>query len=223
MLVAGIVGGNEKSKTANLISSIFSAAGKKVSIIDSKNLIEMKTNQVKGYISELEKNNIDILILKINFTEICKPSLDYLHFDIMIYNDKADDIRDLDLEKNSIFTERAYSLLNEKGIVIVNVDDADLIKMLQGMRYYTVTYGFNSKASITTSSVGDIVDKDNFMCCLQRSITTKNGLVIEPQEYKLKIESVGLDTYNVLAAATFAIVNDINLNDIELLSLHYSQ
>ncbi|MCX8131112.1 MAG: glutamate ligase [Clostridia bacterium] len=219
MLLAGIVSGDDNSRTANIINSIFTAAGRKVSILDSKILNELKQNQIKDYMKELEKNNVDILILKINFSDLNNSAFESLNFDIMVYNDKADYIKVANVNNDQAALEKAKTLLDEKGIVIVNIDDKELIRLLQGMKYYVVTYGFNSKASMTTSSVGDILDKDSFMCCLQRTISATNGQTIEPQEYKLRIEATGMDVYNVLAAAAFAVVNGIDLSGVEQLTL----
>ena len=66
--------------------------------------------------------------------------------------------------------EKNIFIISEKGVAIVNSDDNDLSSFLSGIKHYIVTYGFNLKASITTSSVGDFMDKDDIMCCLQRTI-----------------------------------------------------
>lgn len=214
MLIAGIIGHEGKSKTANLINSFFSSTGKRVSIIDTKSLVELGNYRIKSYISELGKNNVDILILKIDLMDIEKETFNNIHFDIMIYIDKADDLKETESEHYNNLMRKNFSLLDEKGIAIVNIDDDSLLQVLHGLKNNTVTYGFNSKASITTSSIGDIVSKENFMCCLQRTISTKSGLLVEPQEYSIKIETSGMNSYNVLAAATFAIVNGVDLNSL---------
>jgi UDP-N-acetylmuramate-alanine ligase len=221
MLIAGIIGHEGKSKTAILINSFFASTGKRVSIIDAKSLVDLGNYRVKSYISELDKNNIDILILKIELKDIEKEIFNNIHFDIMIYIDKADDLKEIEDEYYKDLVRKNFSLLDDKGIAIVNIDDNSLLQMLHGLKNYIVTYGFNSKASITTSSIGDIVSKENFMCCLQRTISTKNGVLIEPQEYSIKIETTGMNSYNVLAAATFAIVNGVDLNSAYFNSQRY--
>ena len=213
MLIAGIIGSEGKVQTASLINSILASKGKKVSVIDSASLLGLDGNRIKAYISELGKNNIDLLLLKAGISDIDK-FLDEVQFDIVIYTDKADDSRGPDRKEYSEKMERVFSLMADKGVAIVNVDDIDLITLLQGMKHSFVTYGFNTKASITTSSIGDRVFKDTFICCLQRSISTRNGKIIEPQEYKLKLEASEFDSHNVLAAASFAIINGIDLNNI---------
>lgn len=212
MLIAGIIGCEGKTKIANLINSILSSRGKKVSIVDSSHLMELDSKRIKCYLHELEKNNVHILILKINMADIENRIFNDFHFDIIIYTDKPDGLNTVDIPACRDLTGRVYSLLDEKGIVILNVDDVELVNFIQDMKYHVVTYGFNSKASITTSSIGDMVSEDGFMCCLQKTIAAKNGMVIEPQEYRITMESGEFNTYNILAAASFAIVNGVDLN-----------
>ena len=214
MLTAAIIGQSGKTRTANLVSSIFSTTGQKVSIIHSSDLAELDFKVIRNYMSELVKNGVHILILKINLSDMMKEVFNNIHFDIMIYTDKADDILRRDTENYSEIMRKIFSRLDQKGIVIANVDDDELVAFLQGMKCCTVTYGFNSKASITTSSVGDTISEDNFMCCLQRTISTRNGQLVEPQEYRIRLEPGQLDAYNVLAAASFALVNGVDLNTV---------
>ena len=215
VLIAGIIGQKDKGKTASLINSILYGAKKRISIIDSKSLSNLDTTRTKSYLRELGKNNIEILILKVDFADLGKELFDYLRFDIIIFTDKADNNNEANIDNHSELTRKAFSLLNEKGVAIVNADDNELIQFLQGINNYIVTYGFNLKASITTSSIGDLLAKDNFMCCLQRTIFTKNGRVIEPQEFKVNADLDGVDPYNILAAATFALVNGVDLNEMD--------
>jgi len=212
MLIAGIIGSEGKVQTANLINSILTSEGIKVSVIDTANLLGLEGNRIKAYISELEKNNVDLLLLKTGISDIDKVLSDELHFDVVIYTDKSEEITETDKHEYSEIMARAFSLIADKGVAIVNVDDIDLISLLQGMKHRFVTYGFNTKASITTSSIGDTLFKDSFICCLQRPISTCSGKLIEPQEYKLKLEAEEFDSHNVLAAASFAIINGIDLN-----------
>lgn len=214
MLIAGIIGSEGKVQTASLISSILASKGKKVSVIDSAILMEFDGKRIKAYVNELEKNDVDLLLVKTGISDVDKFLSDELQFDVVIYTDKAEDIAESDMHEYSEKMGRVFSLITDKGVAIVNVDDCDLISLLQGMKHRFVTYGFNTKASITTSSIGDTVFKDGFICCLQRSISTRSGKLIEPQEYKLKLEANEFDSHNVLAAASFAIINGIDLNNI---------
>ena len=212
MLIAGIAGSEGNLQTANLINNILSSTGKKISVVDSKNLLGANINRIRAYTYELEKNNTDILLLKINISDVEKFLSNDMHFDIMIYTGKLKSKPELGNTEMLEGMEKIFLLLADKGTAIVDVDDSDLIKMLQGRKHNVVTYGFNTKASVTTSSIGDVLFKDGFICCLQKTISARNGVLMEPQEYKLKLDSGELDTHDVLAAASFAIVNGVDLN-----------
>lgn len=214
MLIAGIISQSNKESTANLINSIFSASKKRFSIVDSKSLANIDVKRFKAYLAELLKNNTDILILKVNIFDLDKEIFNYLKFDIIIFTDKADDFKESISDAYKEGMKRAFALLDEKGIAIVNADDNELTNFLNGIKHYIITYGFNLKASITTSSVGDLVDKSDIMCCLQRTVFARNGSVIEPQEFIIKTQPEMYDPYNVLAAATFALVNGVDLNSL---------
>ena len=212
MLIAGIIGQNNKDKTSNLINHIFSNSKRRISIVDSKNFSNYDAKKIKNYFNELEKNNVDIVILKLDIRDLLKEIFYNFKFDVIIFTDKADEIDEDKIETYRKIMKKTFSLLSEKGVAIVNSDDNDVSSFLSGIKHYIVTYGFNLKASITTSSVGDFMDKDDIMCCLQRTIHTKNGKILEPQEFKVKADLNGMDPYNVLAAATFALINGVDIN-----------
>ncbi len=214
MIIAGIVGQNGINETSNLVNSILSSTSRKVSIVDSKNLVGLDAKRIKNYIAELGKNNVNIMVLKINVVDLEEQFFDGLRFDIIIYTDNARDPQETHVKSDGNLMGKIMSMLDDKGVIIVNEDDGELMSFLDGVKQHIVTYGFNSKASITTSSVGDTFFEDKFMCSLQKTISAKNGLLIEPQEYIIKVDSKETDSYNVLAAASFAIVNGIDLNSL---------
>lgn len=74
--------------------------------------------------------------------------------------------------------EKLKKLLKNTKYIIVNSDIQTNLKILEDVEASIITYGFNSKATITASSVSD----DEVLLCIQRNITTKKGKVIEPQE-----------------------------------------
>ena len=191
---------------------MLASKGEKVSVIDPAGMPGLDSRRITAYISELEKNNVDMLILKMDILDMYIS--DELRFDILIYTDKSNDISLIEKNEYTTRLEKVFSLIDEKGVAIVNVDDSEIIKLLNSRRHRVITYGFNTKASITTSSIGDTVFKDGFICCLQRSISTRGGKVIEPQEYKIHLDAGELDSHNLLAAASFAIVNGIDLNSL---------
>lgn len=223
MIVAGIVGHQGKIQTANLINSILSLTGKKVSVINSKSLAGLGSRLMKNYICELEKNNTDILVIKIDISDVADYTFNDLHFDVIIYTDQSDELSESEKQNHERIMRCIFKMIDEKGVAIINIDEGDALRLLEGARNHIVTYGFNSKASITTSSVGDSVFDDSFICCLQKTISAKDGQVIEPQEYRLNFCQDDIDRHSLLAAATFAIVNGIDLNALNGVSQGVSQ
>jgi len=213
MLIASIIGSESTTHIAGLINRLLSSNGKKVSVIDSSSLAGLDLKRIKAYTGELEKNNVDILLLKTRIYDAEKLFSGELKPDVVIYTEKEDKDCLSGKKEGSEKLKNIISLMGEKGIAIVNIDESGIDEALQGPGNNFVTYGFNARASVTTSSIGDTLFKDSFICCLQRPIPTHNGDIIEPQEYKLKLESGEIDSHDVLAAASFAIINGVDINN----------
>lgn len=211
MLLTGIIGKESGAKTTSLIISMFSLNSKKVDVIDSEFLSDFSLESFENYLRKLSETDADVIIFKINSDFIKKEFYKKLNFDIIIYQDKADDLFVGKIEEYKKIMKKIFLLLNKRGVAIVNIDDYALASFLHGMKYYVITYGFNKKASITASSIGDTLYNNDFMCCQQRVLLTRDGHEIEPQEYKINIDSKEVDPYSVLAATTFAIINNVDV------------
>lgn len=79
--------------------------------------------------------------------------------------------------------EMLKKLLENATYVIVNSDIEDNLKLLENIKATVITYGFNSKATITASSV----EEDEILLCIQRVLKDKNDKDIEVQEIKMPI------------------------------------
>lgn len=256
MIITGIVGEKNKTRTENVIKTFFNSLGKNVAVIDFVEVLNMskedyffpleenravsidfreccmceissliapykrsikinginRTGVFTKYLQYLDDLDVDILIFKINFSDVEREFFKFFKFDIIIYSDKVDYLKERDEKENKILTQKTLDLLKDEGIALVNVDNRDFIGLLNGLKNYIVTFGFNSKASITMSSVGDAVVGNEFLCCLQRTIYAKNGLKIEPQEYLIRLGDNDFSPYDILAATTFAIVTGMDIN-----------
>lgn len=86
-------------------------------------------------------------------------------------------------------------MLKETKYLIVNSDIETNLNVLDNLELTVITYGFNSKATITASSVTD----EEMLICVQRSLVDKNGKRIEPQEMnvgRIDKQEINLDGYN---------------------------
>ena len=67
---------------------------------------------------------------------------------------------------------------------ILNSDVKENLQLLENLDLRIITYGYNQKASITTSSVED----EKVIVCLQRGIKNIYQEEIEPQEIEMKMD-----------------------------------
>ena len=67
----------------------------------------------------------------------------------------------------------------------VTVLNADKKTPLADTRSLIVTYGLNSLATVTASSIRSEPEHGELFCCVQRSLITLKGRVIEPQEFSV--------------------------------------
>jgi UDP-N-acetylmuramyl tripeptide synthase len=209
VIISSITGTAEKSRITNLIKLFMSYYEPKISVTDIKRLSGLTDLQLKDYIDGLEKINTDILIIKNSLNELVKGLLSHINFDIMLFIDKAEDLKREKFEKYSRILRQDGVLINKNTVMIVNADYISVLELIESKQYYTVTYGYSSKAVVTASSVGDSMTENNYLCCIQKNINTIKGKIFEPQEFKIHMFQSSHNIYNILAAAAFTVVNGI--------------
>ena len=107
------------------------------------------------------------------------------------------------LQDITVYTSYVADQVKENGYLIVNADSSISPTPSRGN---IITYGFNSKASITASSVAD----EALQVCIQRGFKTIDQHFYEPQEFKTPCPS-SVNPINVLGAITACAVCDIQL------------
>ena len=85
------------------------------------------------------------------------------------------------------------SITNKIKFLIVNSDIPRNLEILKDLDVTLITYGFNSKATLTTSSIED----NRVMICLQRNLENIYGEEIESQEMKIETKKNG-NSYAVM-------------------------
>ena len=211
MIITGLAGyGDSLTQTSNLIYSILNSNNKKVSILDCKNLKDVKT--LKSYILEIQKNSSDFLILKIDSKNFDQKLLDYVQFDIILHNNETDPVYGWDIYNYDETIKKLLPYLSNEGTIILNEDFILNSSYLKDMEYVVVTYGFSSKADITTSSISDTLFGTEFIFYQQKSIKTIDGIYIYPQEYRINTDKTNTDIYTILGVVSFILVCGVNLN-----------
>lgn len=115
-------------------------------------------------------------------------------------------------EKTTILNE---SKLNEKNVIkriidsakylVVNADEEINLNLLQETNGKVITYGFNSKSTVTASSVKE----DGVLLCVQRNIENLEGKNIELQEFNINKTISKIPTNIVMGLATVLLLYGI--------------
>ena len=99
-----------------------------------------------------------------------------------IKNIKFETILVMDLKRVKTRENILNELFKNLKYLVINADMEDSLDVVNNMKLNIITFGFNSKSTITASSV-----EEEFLICLQRKIIDINGKVLEPQEIEVKI------------------------------------
>lgn len=194
MVKMAIVGDECADAMLNTISELFKMADVSV--------FSYKTTKY-GTFKQLASDAADIFIAPVSFylLERAKLSIDILVF----------------TRQSSLPDNGSLNLINENAIIIIEADDADIYKYLMGTRANLLTYGFNSKASITASSVEDNMERKFIQLCIQRSFKTINDVTVDAQEIPITFTpSKSSNILNEIAAITAALAYGINIRTISL-------
>ncbi len=99
--------------------------------------------------------------------------------------------------------EMLNELFKNSKYLIVNADMESDLEIINNMKLNVITFGFNSKSTITASSV-----EENLLICLQRKIVDINKNVLEPQEIRVKIENRKLSGchHNLMGIASVLLI-----------------
>ena len=79
--------------------------------------------------------------------------------------------------------EPLKKLLEKATYLVINSDIYSNLNLFENIKATVITYGFNSKATITASSVNE----EEMMLCIQSTLQDNSNKIIEPQEIKLAI------------------------------------
>lgn len=146
--------------------------------------IVAKNKEIQSIRKEIKVNNIEII-------EITKESIKNIR------NIKFEEVIFL---QNINFAEEEYKYMNEiisnAQYLILNGDiEIDILKKINLQKpIKLITFGFNSKSTITISSVND----EKIIVCLQRDIEKSNGEILECQEKQIICKNSKKIYYNLV-------------------------
>ncbi len=150
----------------------------------------------ESYIKKIQNNNE--IFNKYHIIFIKEKSIDNIKnikFETIIINREFNDEYSL----NKLIAKSKYLIINE------DIDMA--ISLLNDVNSNIITYGFNSKSTITMSSVTE----DSIQICVQRNILSKQN-EIEQQEISLTKEAES-EIYDIMLLISMLLI--YNKNDIK--------
>ena len=137
-------------------------------------------NKSKKYINKIIKEQIKTNQFQVIFiTEKNVDNLKNIHFDTIVINKK---INYLEYLKNNL----------DNSKIIINSDLNIDLSALKELNLHIISYGFNSKSTITISSNTE----DSIQICIQRNICIQ-GEKVEQQEIS-KSKKVNTDIYDIM-------------------------
>lgn len=86
-------------------------------------------------------------------------------------------------------------LLKNVKYLVINSDIGCNLNLLDNLEMTVITYGFNSKSTITASSVNE----EEVLVCVQRNILDVKKRKIEPQEIKIEMQNDASSTMAITA------------------------
>ena len=153
----------------------------------------------ENYIKKIQNNNS--VLKKYHIIFIRENSIDNIKnikFETIIVNREVED-------KDSL-----NKLIAKSEYVIVNEDIGTIIDLLKDIKSNIITYGFNSKSTITMSSVTD----DSIQVSVQRNIISKKSEV-EQQEISLNKEAKS-DVYDIMLLISLLLIhNNEDINNVK--------
>ena len=106
---------------------------------------------------------------------------------ILLKEENIDNFKNITFETIAIFSNKSNTfekkeimlkIIEKAKYIIINVDEEVIVEGLENIKANIISYGFNTKSIVTTSSVDD----DSMLICLQKVITSRIGNKIEEQE-----------------------------------------
>lgn len=162
------------------------------------------------YLKELESCKYQYVIVIIKDVNHYVNELIKIKFDILIMGVDNEEMLS-GLPEDCL--NQLVLALNKNGYIILNADYTLILNAVRGIQCQFITVGYNSKASITTSSIGDFIENEFFLCSLQRNITSLSGKIILPQEIKSKsLPSFRDNVYTQLVVVAFALITELKLD-----------
>ena len=120
-----------------------------------------------------------------------------------IKNIRFETILVMDLKRVKTKENILNELFENAKYIVINADMEESLDMINNMKLNIITFGFNSKSTITASSV-----EEEILICLQRKIVNIEGKSLETQEIEAKVEDKKLlkNIHNLMGISSILLI-----------------
>ncbi len=154
-------------------------------------IVSKNEDKVREYIKLNEKLNMDNVFF---INDKSMNNVKNIKFEIiLILDDKYD------IENEGVLQK---IILNSKYLIIQS-EIQDKLNFIEEKSINVITFGFNHKSTVTASST----ELENMMLCIQRSIKSVKGKIIEPQEILVNTNSEDINM--IMGIAILGILYDL--------------
>lgn len=217
MRVIGVTGTNGKTTTTYLLREIFSAAGFKVGLIgtiqiligDESFPVRNTTPNVidlQHLLADMREKNIQVVIMEVSSHALSEHRVAGVEFDTAIFTNLTQDHLDFHLTMDNYLRAkcRLFDMVSHRGrkqnkAAIINIDDAASKEILKHCLCNKITYGLNNSANLRGAELDIRADGMKFKI--------RGGFGV----MNLSLHLTGLfNVYNVLAAVGAALAENIS-------------
>ncbi len=130
---------------------------------------------------------------------------------IILKEDNIENFKNITFETIAIFSsketifkkeEMIANIIKKAKYLIINSDEKILLHEIKMINGNIITYGFNTKSTITTSSVNE----ESILICIQRMIKNRLEEVIEPQEIEVETHRHRVNTSIIMGLFSIVLV-----------------
>ncbi|MBF8984449.1 hypothetical protein IZY60_12965 [Lutibacter sp. B2] len=223
MRYIGVIGTSGTKITAKLIYHMLKKEKYKVGLISREEVIidhevtELPCNdKLFEYLNQMVMRDIDLIILEMDGEFLREENVNDLVFETIVHTNTQIEDQRLNVKNDLIFQRKILCKLTSNGTLIINVDDESIVKLITGIENrLIISYGLRKRATITASSI-DTSEYVKFYGCIQRGISTKSKMEVEPIEFPVSVNiAEEQNVYTVLGAISAVILYGINPNEIE--------
>ena len=154
-------------------------------VTESKTELAIKQN-LKREFQRINAKETIIIINKNSIKNLFNVKFEFLILDKNIFSNNDDLVK---------------IILNSTRI-IVNADYDENLEAIKNLKLNVISYGMNSKATLTLSSASD----EGILLSLQRGVKNNKKELVEPQEIKILGRNFGKSLYVEMILAIFLII-----------------